>query len=213
MPRSRVIVLVVLAASLAFSGAALAQVPTDIYKIDYFDNNQAGLTPATVRIANPGSDFTDRCAMIYVFSADQELKECCGCKITPNGLLKLSVQSNLTANPANGVTPEAGVIEIFSTATGTSLAGPPGSSSLCNPGDTTAVPAPALRAWATHIQDSGAITETFFQDAPSLGNLPVLQLECLLIEGAAVNPVTIAGSGSGKGLCDCTNQLTGKIDP
>jgi hypothetical protein len=217
MFRIKLVVFAVLAAALALPEMIRAQVtvPTDVFKINYFDNT--GVADSTVRIINPGSDFTDRCAMIYVFSPDQQLKECCGCKITPNGLLKLSVQANLTAKPANGVTFTAGAIEIFSTPTAPALPfaplpGPPGSSPQCNPGDPTFTPLPALRAWGSHVQDLGAITETEFLDAP-LGSSTILQTECLFIEGAAIAPITLGGSGSGQGLCNCTNQLTGAIDP
>jgi hypothetical protein len=73
---------------------------------------------------------------------------------------------------------------------------------------------PALRAWGTHVQDLGAITETEFLDAPfAFVGLGTLQIECLVIEGAAIAPITLGGTGSGQGLCNCTNQLTGAIDP
>src|SRR5260370_27625261 len=219
MFRIRLLALAVVAAAMALPEMIRAQgtVPTDVFKINYFDNT--GVADSTVRITNPGSDFTDRCAMIYVFSPDQQLKECCGCKITPNGLLKLSVQANLTAKPANGVTFTAGAIEIFSTPTAPALPfaprpAPPGSSPQCNPGDSTFTPLPALRAWGTHVQGLGAITETEFLDAPfAFVGLGTLQIECLVIEGAAIAPITLGGTGSGQGLCNCTNQLTGAIDP
>jgi len=54
------------------------------------------------------------CALIYVFSADQQLAECCGCPVTPNGLLTLSVTKDLTSNPLTGVKPRSGVIKILS---------------------------------------------------------------------------------------------------
>src|SRR5260370_17179016 len=145
MFRIRLLALAVVAAALALPEMIRAQVtvPTDVFKINYFDNT--GVADSTVRITNPGSDFTDRCAMIYVFSPDQQLKECCGCKITPNGLLKLSVQANLTAKPANGVTFTAGPIQIFSTPPTPALPlspppPPPGSSPQRNPGPPTLPP-------------------------------------------------------------------------
>lgn len=41
---------------------------------------------------------TDECALIYVFDDDQEMGECCGCLITPNGLNTYSVRNNLVNN-------------------------------------------------------------------------------------------------------------------
>jgi len=53
---------------------------------------------------NPNcSSEVDLCAMIYVFDDDQEMGECCGCRITPNELLTFSTVSNLTNNWGLGV--------------------------------------------------------------------------------------------------------------
>ncbi len=41
---------------------------------------------------------TDLCAMFYVFDDDQEMGECCGCPITPNGLNTYSVREELVSN-------------------------------------------------------------------------------------------------------------------
>jgi hypothetical protein len=58
------------------------------------------------------------CAMIYVFTSDQQLSQCCGCPVTPNGLLTLSVTHDLTDNPLTGVFPERGVIKLVSATPG-----------------------------------------------------------------------------------------------
>ena len=208
MFRVRLMAFVVLTLTLALAGVARAQPVPDVYKIDYFDN--AGSFPdATVRITNPGTTFDasglngDLCAMIYVYRPDQQLAECCGCKVTPNGLLKLSVNNNLTNNPLTADPLRAGVIKIVS-ALPTKEQGPPGSSGQCDPGaNSVPVATPALRAWATHVQDSGSLTETAFQDATLSPQEQVLNmvLKCLLIEGQI-----IPGLGSGHGLCSCTEE-------
>ena len=41
---------------------------------------------------------TDLCAMFYAFDDDQEMGECCGCPITPNGLNTYSVRDQLVSN-------------------------------------------------------------------------------------------------------------------
>src|SRR5580658_8237150 len=105
------IALLVLALS---SGIAMAQ--TDVYKVNYFSNNAAPAPDATVRIDNPGVTYGNLCAMIYVFDADQQLSECCGCVETHNGLRTLSVRSNLTSNPLTGVVSRNGVIKIVASA-------------------------------------------------------------------------------------------------
>lgn len=218
MSRTKLIILVAVAAALGFSGTAGAQTfpVSDVYKVDYFDNaNTGGAPDATVRIVNPGTDpFGDRCALIYVFDSAQELKECCGCRITPNGLLTLSVNSNLTSNPVSGGLPTRGVIKIVSTLPSGTTA-PKGSDPGCEPGlsggaTTTQVPTPTLRAWATHIQSFNPvtpflITETASQDA-TLGFQEFadqMTVQCAIIEGV---PGVVGGVGSGAGLCNCPGE-------
>jgi hypothetical protein len=221
MLRTRLMVLAVLAAALALPGVAPAQgFGPDVYTINYFDNahNSSGLD-ATVRIINPGTDpFGDRCALTYVFDSAQELKECCGCRITPNGLLTLSVDNNLTSNVVGGGTVNRGVIKIVSTLPSSGTTAPKGSDAGCDPGAFAVVagagvPTPALRAWATHLQPSGItavpflITETAFQDATLGAHEYSVQLavQCAIIEGAAG---IVGGLGSGTGLCNCTSEST-----
>jgi hypothetical protein len=211
MPRIKLMVFMALAAALALPGVAGAQVSQDVYKIDYFSNahNSIGVD-ATVRIASPGATGpANLCAMIYVFDTSQELKECCGCEITPHGLLTLSVDNNLTNNSLTGGTLTNGVIEIYSTADPTTMPGiTPYSSANCNPGDPSAVLTPALRAWATHIQNSGATTETPSQDAQPGDHVDVV-IECAVIQGIAIRNLSLGGVGSGAGLCNCNSTTTG----
>ena len=74
------------------ASTAMAQ---DVFKVNYFSNNAAPAPDATVRIDNPGLTYGNLCAMVYVFDADQQLSECCGCVETHNGLRTISVRSNL----------------------------------------------------------------------------------------------------------------------
>jgi hypothetical protein len=170
------------------AGVASAQ---DVYKVNYFSNNTvAGAPDATVRIDNPGLTYGNLCAMIYVFAADQQMAECCGCMQSHNNLTTYSVEANL-ASPAKTLTGEytpSGVIKIVSAA-------PVGG--VCDP-TTGVTPKSNLRAWATHIQNKVGtafpITETEFSDS-TLGatELANLQAQC-----AFVNIL-----GSGYGICSC----------
>src|SRR5271155_1343271 len=95
------------------SSVALAQ---DVYKVNYFANNAGAAPDATVRIDNPGLTYGNLCAMIYVFAADQQMAECCGCLQSHNNLNTYSVSTNL-ASPARTLTGEftpSGVIKIVS---------------------------------------------------------------------------------------------------
>jgi hypothetical protein len=167
------------------AGAASAQ---DVYKINYFSNNAAPAPDATVRISNPGLTYGNLCAMIYVFDADQQLTECCGCVETHNGLRTLSVRSHLTSNPLTGVVSRNGVIKVVSAAV---------NNSPCDPTSNVS-PKANLRAWVTHIQNpvgtAFPITETESSDS-TLGatELANLQAQC-----AFINIL-----GSGQGICSC----------
>ena len=167
------------------AGVASAQ---DVFKVNYFSNNAAPAPDATVRIDNPGLTYGNLCAMIYVFDADQQLTECCGCVETHNGLRTLSVRSNLTSNPLTGVVSRNGVIKIVSAAV---------NNSPCDP-TSNVKPTANLRAWVTHIQNpvgtAYPITETESSDS-TLGatELANLQAQC--------DFVNILGSG--QGICSC----------
>lgn len=183
-----VIALLVLGLS---TGVAMAQ---DVFKINYFSNNAAPAPDATVRIDNPGLTYGNLCAMIYVFDADQQLTECCGCVETHNGLRTLSVRNDLTRNPLTGVVSRTGVIKVVSAAV---------NNSPCDP-TANVTPKANLRVWATHIQNAiplgtfgGAVypvTETESSDS-TLGatELANLQAQCAFV----------GILGSGQGICSC----------
>jgi hypothetical protein len=122
-PLCRILPLLVIALLvLGLSSVAMAQ--QDVYRLDYFSNANTAGPDATVRIDNPGLTYGNLCAMVYVFDADQQLTECCGCVETHNGLRRLSVNRDLTANPLTGVKSTNGVIKIISAAVNNSPCGP-----------------------------------------------------------------------------------------
>jgi len=180
--------LLVIAAIAGFAIAAGAASAQDVFKVNYFSNNAAPAPDATVRIDNPGLTYGNLCAMVYVFDADQQLTECCGCLETHNGLRTISVRSNLTSNPLTGVVSRNGVIKIVSAAV---------NNSPCDP-TSNVKPTANLRAWVTHIQNavgtSWPITETESSDS-TLGatELANLQAQCAFV----------GILGSGQGLCSC----------
>jgi hypothetical protein len=194
----KIILLPLVFVGLVMAGAGIASAQ-DVYKVNYFDFNSPTLAgfpvpDATVRIDNPGLTYGNLCAMIYVFAADQQLAECCGCVETHNGLRRLSVRTNLTSNPLTGVVPFSGVIKVVSAAV---------NNSPCDP-TANVTPRANLRVWATHIQPGTAfgsfggliwpVTETESSDS-TLGaaELTGLQEQCSF--------VNILGSGAG--ICSC----------
>jgi hypothetical protein len=184
---SKILAAVLVIAGLAAVSATRASAQ-DVFKVNYFSNNAAPAPDATVRIDNPGLTYGNLCAMVYVFDADQQLTECCGCVETHNGLRTLSVRSNLTSNPLTGVVSRNGVIKIVSAAV---------NDSPCDP-TSNVKPTANLRAWVTHIQNAVGtawpITETESSDS-TLGatELANLQAQC--------DFVNILGSGHG--ICSC----------
>src|ERR1700684_886632 len=162
-----------IAAALVGLAATLpAQTPTypDTFKVGYYSNATEScdgganngvicaapaLPDSTVDITNVGPQTGttadpsgNLCAMIYVFEPDQQMAECCGCLITPDGLLTLSVRRNLTNNSLTGATLTNGDVKIVS------------STGPCNAAKP--VPAAGIRAWITHYQDppNNLLTET-----------------------------------------------------
>jgi len=167
------------------SGIAMAQ---DVFKVNYFSNNAAPAPDATVRIDNPGLTYGNLCAMIYVFDADQQLTECCGCVETHNGLRTLSVRRDLTSNPLTGVVSSNGVIKVVSAAV---------NNSPCDP-TTNVKPTANLRVWVTHIQNPVGAAFPITETESSNSALGATELANLQAQCAFVNIL-----GSGHGTCSC----------
>jgi hypothetical protein len=221
MKRLVYLLFAVLAITLMSGGNALA-VPVNrgdnsVYFVTYYSNaNTTGAPDQTLRIVNDG-DYSGcvaavqgdvECigdpplwAAIYVFDDSQELRSCCACQITSDGLLSESVNKELTANEFTGRGQIArGVIKVISSS----------SYDPTNPEQT-----PGLRGWMTHIQ---ATSTTF--PAPGPGN-PVNAVEkgpWFVTEDALADsnltPLELSNLGtlcsygltigSGYGTCPCT---------
>jgi len=227
MKRLGYLLFAVLAIMLMLGGNALASGvgPNDSYYfVTYYSNaNTTGVPDATLRIVNDGDaacistgvasgnvncDSTDDevkvlWAAIYVFDDSQEMRSCCACPITSDGLLSESVNQELTSNEFTGRGEMTrGVIKVIS-------------SFVSDP--THPDPFPGLRAWFTHIQ---ATTTTF--PAPGPGNDvnavekgPWFVTETALAN-ANLSPTELGNLGalcsygltigSGYGLCPCTSE-------
>jgi len=103
------------------SGSAMAQNVGDssTYFVDYYANNVAGAPDATVRVINDGEEGApkpagDLWAEFFVFDDSEELTTCCGCRVSPDGLLSESVQNQFTNHSLRGVVPPRGVIKLIS---------------------------------------------------------------------------------------------------
>src|SRR6202011_6397465 len=137
-----------LAAALILAFVSTPAVAQDApYALSYFSNaHTTGAPDGVLRLVNDGfvsdaSPAGDLCASIYVFDSQEEMNECCSCKITPNGILSLSVNKNLTSNTLTGVLPARGVIKDVSS---TPVAG------KCDA--TAQTQQQGIRGWITHPQ-------------------------------------------------------------
>jgi len=183
------------------AGFATAQT-NDVYWVNYYSHpGKSGDT--TFHIVNPGTAVTtlnnngqptngQLCADIYVFNSDEQEVECCGCELTPDSEITLSLETDLLGNPINSknVTHD-GVIKIVS---GNLNATP------CDPAaeNTAIVPTPELRAWGTRNQAAGttAVVETEGDFAAA----PLTSSELTFAESLCSS---IEAQGSGKGICTC----------
>lgn len=168
--------------------ASLTVVP--LLLVNYFNlaNALNSGIDGTVELTNPNTPGGNLCAMVYVFDQNQEMNECCGCSISDNGLLTMSLINDLTANPLTGSAPSVGVVMVVPS----NIAPNP----QCNPA--SLAPAGLLRGWETNDQPAPGgtfqITETPYAPAPLTGvEATSLATECSFIEN----------EGSGQGICSC----------
>jgi hypothetical protein len=203
MKKLGVLPLPILAITLMLGGNAFAQNVGDssVYFSTYYSNaNTTGAPDQTIRIINDGENGT-LWAAIYVLDDSQELRSCCACAITSDGLLSESVNKEITGDTftVHGEF-SRGAIKVISSS----------SNDPTNP-----APFPGLRGWATHIQ---ATTTTF--PAPGPGSAvnakeagPWFVTEDPLVDSNLTqleysNLGTVCGYGltlaSGYGLCPCT---------
>ena len=214
MKKVGLLLLSILAITLMLGGNAFAGVvggDLSYYFVTYFSNaNTSGAPDGTLRVINDGSQATSApegvengtlWAAIYVFDDSQELRSCCACKITSDGLLSESVNKELTANEFTGRGQIArGVLKVIS-------------SWSWDP--TNPEPSTGLRGFMTHIQ---ATTTTF--PAPGLGNaVNAVEKGPWFVTETALADSNLGGTelwnlgtlcsygltiGSGYGLCPCT---------
>ncbi len=179
------------------------------YQVRYASNLNLG--DSVINIVNDGASGASHlagttaaipgtlCANVYAFDPQEEIVSCCSCPVTPNGLVSLSLQSDILSNTLTPVVPTSLVIKILATVPLTGPTGPTcvGSSAL---GGAVAI-ASGLLAWGTtlHAAPAGrALTETAFSPATlSAGEFDKLGFACGFIQGTNGQN----GQGSGAGIC------------
>jgi hypothetical protein len=177
-------------------GSTTAVAQDNIFALSYFSNaHTRGAPDAALRLVNDGfvSDASpggDLCASIYVFDGREELNECCSCRVTPNGILSLSVNNNLTSNTVTGKILTRGVVKVVSSAL---------TAGVC---DLTAQnPQAGIRGWLAHVQKGTtgySLTEEELMDS----NLSQLEAADLAEDCKAITEL-----GIGTGICSCADSL------
>jgi len=187
------------------------------YSVGYFDvaepfsENGTGNGDNIVKLINPTAANGNLCAMIYVFDDDQEMGECCGCPLSPNKLLSLSVQRDLTANwEGNANDFDSGVIKIVSAVPNNVNPLPPGFQTCfsvfgCNGGcdptfpyaQTAALDGSIVRASVNVLTGTRNVTETnmFAEGAPDATEETRLLTLC--------GSFGAFGNSTFRGICDC----------
>jgi len=184
--------------------AGVASAQGDFYYLTYYtDALTPGAPGGTVHIVNPGTSLTkinangrpingNLCADIYVLNNDQQVVECCGCPLTPDSERTITININLLGNPDNpGLVTNDGVIKTISA----------NAANGCDPtGDRVPLkPTPALRLWATHIQNE-PVAPAFTETEEEFETAPLSSNELLNLENQCS---AIFTSGSGPGVCAC----------
>jgi hypothetical protein len=167
------------------------------YAVTYFSGNVSTNPDETVRAVNtgfigdPDMPSGDICVNYYVFDAHQEMKECCSCLDTANGLLVSSVQRNLTANPLTGGAVTVGVIKVTATL-------PTGTPPTCDPTKLASLPTGlVLRAWSSHLNPAPSGIQVTEEE---LANTPLSFNEAADLAQDCAETIEL---GSGQGVCSC----------
>jgi hypothetical protein len=168
----------------------------DVYAVSHFSNaHVTGAPDGVLRLVNDGSvsdasPAGDLCASVYVFDSNEELNECCSCKITPNGILSLSVNKNLTSNTLTGVTPARGVIKDVS------------SLPVAGKCDATAqTQQQGIRGWVTHPQKGTGTTFSITEEELMDSFLSTAEANDL-----AEDCKVLIELGTGHGICSCKDS-------
>ena len=198
----------------SFVGKAAADPIPGTEIVGYFDfaeptsDNGTGAGDNIVRIVNDTAK--DMCALIYVFDDDEEMGECCGCVMSPNKLINLSVERDLTQSWREASQDQqSGVVYAFSSAPNNRLCvlsnGKP--NFACNGGcdpslgfQPPTTPIPHINGNITRVQRIGEVESITETDMTNNGDDDVQE------HALASQCSNIVNHGSGLGICRCPDS-------
>ena len=153
----------------------------DFFQIGYAAH--LGTSDSVVNITNDGASDPpgtagNLCVNVYAFDASEEMLSCCGCTVTPNGLVSLSLKNSLFT--ITGAKPPSVVVDLLAT-------------------DCNGQLASGMRAWGTTlhalpVSGFGRTENSFADGTLSQGELDHLTSFCSFIQS----------DGSGQGTCGCS---------
>ena len=191
-------------AALAFATVAFAQ-SDSAFQVRYAANLAAG--ESYINIVNTGANGApllgpgfggasgNICVNVYAFDPAEELVACCSCLVTPDQVVNLGVNRDLTSKTLTGVIPTSVTVKVLASLAGTGGAGTSCTNSAATVTTATVVSA-GMAAWGTTLHaavPSGyATTETPFTPSTlSAGELASITGRC----------ASIIGNASGFGIC------------
>ena len=195
-----------------FNGNNAAADQTTIIPLDFLIRFAANLTSgdAVINITNPGFNGASLngpgfggaagniCVNVYAFSPDEQLISCCSCLITPNGLVSLSVNSDLISNTLTGVRPNSVVVKLVNTGAGATFSGTSCTNSAALAGTANFPTAGGgLPAYGTTVH-AGAVAGTFQTTETPFSRATLSPAELASITNRCTN---IVGNGSTFGIC------------
>jgi len=216
---------------LSFAGQAHAQVgfpQTDFAQTSYYDVGTSlyasasgwggpgfsgGAGDELLRIINPNAHGDEEvpgwlCAMTYVFDDLEEMQACCGCPVSADQVLTMSVINDLTGNAAvRGANRIAGTINIlsadFNYQSSPNQPTPPGVFGYCNPGAPFELD-PSLHASISHTETMAPIfPSTQFTSSTMVENFQTYTVGDAEVDDLVNGCNAIQTNFSGAGACNC----------
>jgi hypothetical protein len=172
----------------------------------YINIINTGANGAPAQGPGLGAATGNTCVNVYAVDPSEELIACCSCLLTPNQVMNLGVNADLTIKTETGVVPPSVTIKLVNT-----LAGPAGAATSCTNSATSAGGAGfplavGMAAYGTTPQAVGTkynqVEHPFIPSTLSAAELASLTGRC----------ATIVGNASGYGIClSCRSGALGAI--